>query len=151
MKNAKTRRHINQLQIILFHIGLGFAANFSRSLMKIYVPLVFLFFLRRVILSRGKDREVLFAAAYFAGAEVFFRMTKALVFYETGKYAVMFFLVLGMFYQGFKRSAFPYVIYILLLIFYSNNGFCDFFMLAPGFGPSLSLWRRQSWHICSSN
>lgn len=116
MKNAKARRHINQLQIILFHIGLGFAANFSRSLMKIYVPLVFLFFLRRVIISRGKDREVLFAAAYFAGAEVFFRMTKALVFYETGKYAVMFFLVLGMFYQGFKRSAFPYVIYILLLI-----------------------------------
>ena len=55
------------------------------------------------------------AAAYFMSIEVFFRMTKAYVFWETGKYAVIWFSLLGMFYMGFKRNATPYVIYLLLL------------------------------------
>ncbi len=59
---------------------------------------------------------ILLAAAYITGAEVFLRMTKAFVFYETGKYAVMFFMLLGMLFLGFKKNAFPYVIYILLLL-----------------------------------
>lgn len=42
-------------------------------------------------------------------------MTKAYVFWETGKYAVIWFSLLGMFYMGFKRNATPYVIYLLLL------------------------------------
>src|SRR5690606_38836060 len=50
------------------------------------------------------------------GAEVFLRMTKAFVFYETGKYAVIFFMILGVFFLGFKKNAFPYIIYILLLL-----------------------------------
>jgi len=84
--------------------------------MMAYVPIVIIYFLRRVIVKPNKEKEVLFAAAYFAGAEVFFRMTKALLFYETGKYAVMFFLILGIFYRGFKIKAFPYALYILLLM-----------------------------------
>lgn len=49
-------------------------------------------------------------------AEVFFRMTKAYIFWETGKYAVMWFCLLGMFHYGFKRNAAPYIVYILLLL-----------------------------------
>src|SRR5690606_28678149 len=45
-----------------------------------------------------------------------FRMTKAFFFYETGKYAIMFFSLLGIFYLGFKKNAFPYVLYLLLLL-----------------------------------
>ena len=56
------------------------------------------------------------ACAYFTGAEVFFRMTKAFFFYETGKYAIMFFSLLGIFYLGFKKNAFPYVLYFVLLL-----------------------------------
>lgn len=48
--------------------------------------------------------------------EVFFRMTKAYVFWETGKYAVIWFSLLGMFYLGFKRNAAPYLIFVLLLL-----------------------------------
>ena len=59
---------------------------------------------------------MLLACAYFTGAEVFFRMTKAFFFYETGKYAVMFFSIMGMFFLGFKKNAFPYVLYLLLLL-----------------------------------
>ena len=42
-------------------------------------------------------------------------MTKAYVFWEMGKYAVIWFSLLGMFYMGFRRNATPYVIYLLLL------------------------------------
>lgn len=56
------------------------------------------------------------ASAYYMSAEVFFRMTKAYVFWETGKYAVIWFSLLGMFHYGFKRNAVPYIIYILLLL-----------------------------------
>lgn len=58
---------------------------------------------------------VLLACAYFTGAEVFFRMTKAFIFYETGKYAIMWFSLMGIFFLGFKKNAFPYVLYLLLL------------------------------------
>ena len=50
------------------------------------------------------------------GAEVFFRMTKAYFLYETGKYMVIVYLLIGMFFQGFKRSSLTYFIYILLLL-----------------------------------
>lgn len=74
------------------------------------------FLLYRIIQARDKHKAILFAAAYMVGAEVFFRMTKALVFYETGKYVVILFFLMGMFFSGFRKNAFSYLIYILLLL-----------------------------------
>lgn len=74
------------------------------------------YFTYLIVAKRNKAQNVILAAAYMTGAEVFFRMTKAFVFYETGKYAVMFFMLLGIFYLGFKKNALSYVIYILLLL-----------------------------------
>jgi O-antigen ligase len=76
---------------------------------------VLVYFSWQIINKRNKLFHVLVAAAYFMSIEVFFRMTKAYVFWETGKYAVIWFSLLGMFYMGFKRNATPYVIYLLLL------------------------------------
>lgn len=77
---------------------------------------VFVYFCWQIITAKQKELYVLLACAYFTGAEVFFRMTKAFVFYETGKYAIILFSVLGIFYLGFKKNAFPYVLYLLLLL-----------------------------------
>lgn len=49
-------------------------------------------------------------------AEVFFRMTKAYLIWEMGKYVVIWFSLLGMFHYGFKRNAAPYIVYIVLLL-----------------------------------
>jgi len=86
--------------------------------MKVYLVAIIPYFLWRIIKSHPKERvkEVLIAAAYVAGAEVFFRMTKAYFLYETGKYLVIFFIVVGLFYDGFKRKAYPYALFLLLLI-----------------------------------
>jgi hypothetical protein len=56
------------------------------------------------------------AAAYIAGAEVFYRMNGAMVFYETGKYTVILFLLIGMFYKGTSSKTVPYWIYLLILV-----------------------------------
>lgn len=81
-----------------------------------YLLSVLFYFIYQIITKKNKSEYVLLAAAYITGAEVFLRMTKAFIFYETGKYAVMFFMLLGMLYLGFKKNAFPYIIYVLLLL-----------------------------------
>lgn len=84
--------------------------------MQFYFYFIVVFFLYRVFTSNDKKKEVLIAAAYMAGAEVFFRMTKAFVFYESGKYSVMLFVGIGIFYYGFKKKAYPYILYLLFLL-----------------------------------
>ncbi len=91
-------------------------ASVFKPLMMLYFFVVTAYFLYRIVVGSDKQKEVLHAAAYMAGAEVYFRMTKALIFYESGKYMVILFLLMGMFYQGFKRNAFTYVFYFLLLL-----------------------------------
>ncbi|WP_324721971.1 O-antigen ligase family protein [Salinimicrobium sp. HB62] len=56
------------------------------------------------------------AAAYIAGAEVFWRQTGALVFYETGKYGVILFLLIGIFFKGTSSRTVPYWLYLFFLI-----------------------------------
>jgi len=84
--------------------------------MLVYLLVIMVYFIYHIVTKRNKAEYVLLAAAYITGAEVFLRMTKAFIFYETGKYAVIFFMLLGIIYLGFKRNAFPYLIYFLLLL-----------------------------------
>ena len=85
--------------------------------MIVYLLLVLIYFSWKII-SEKNDRliNVLLASSYIAGAEVYLRMTKAYFIWETGKYAVIWFCLLGMIYIGFKRNAVPYMIYFLLLL-----------------------------------
>lgn len=84
--------------------------------MLLYMVLVLVYFCWKIIVKKQKELNVLLACAYFTGAEVYFRMTKAFIFYETGKYAIMLFSILGIFFLGFKKNAFPYVLYLLFLL-----------------------------------
>lgn len=101
---------------MLLHVGVGLLATVFRPAMIAYFLLVVVYFLYRIFVLPNKQREVLVAASYMVGAEVFFRMTKAYFLYETGKYMVIVFLVIGMIYHGFKRSSLTYFVYFLLLL-----------------------------------
>lgn len=63
-----------------------------------------------------KTIEVLQACAYFVGAEVLFRTTKGAISYEAGKYVVILFLLVGMFYKGLSGKGYPYFIYLMFLV-----------------------------------
>ena len=84
--------------------------------MLVYMLGIFVYFILKIIYSNNKAKDVLLAAGYIMGAEVYLRMTKAMVFYETGKYGVILFSLIGLFYFGFKKNAFPYALYILFLL-----------------------------------
>lgn len=84
--------------------------------MMVYFFGLVVFLIYRIVIAKNKHLTILFATSYMVGAEVFFRMTKALIFYETGKYIVILFFLMGMFYSGYKKKASAYFIYILLLL-----------------------------------
>jgi hypothetical protein len=117
LKN-KVKNKDQTLIAVIFHIGLGIVAFLYRPIMMIYLLALIPYFFLRIVNSKPNDKvkEVLIACAYIAGAEVFFRMTKAYILYETGKYLVIFFIIVGLIYNGFKRKAYPYILFLLLLI-----------------------------------
>ncbi len=107
--------NLNYFQLVGLHLALGFVVYLHRPLAAIILPIVLVLLLLFVIINRNRNNEALMAAAYMAGAEVFFRMTKATVFWETGKYSVILFLLIGMYYKGTSAKTVPYWIYLLLL------------------------------------
>ncbi len=104
------------MRAILFHVGLGILASLNRDLMYPVLVATLIYFTYRIVTGEDKQQQVFLACAYIAGAEVFFRMAKAYIFWETGKYAVIFYCLLGMTYLGFKRDSAPYLLYFFFLL-----------------------------------
>jgi len=92
----------NQLYIklLLLHLGFAVLLYFFRSLSSVLLIGILSYFTFITIQNENRNNEALMAAAYIAGAEVFFRMTGGMIFYETGKYGVIFFLILTLPYLG---------------------------------------------------
>ncbi|NRA91600.1 MAG: O-antigen ligase domain-containing protein, partial [Psychroserpens sp.] len=112
------KTNITYTSAILLHIAIGIIVYFNETLAKLYFAIIMVFFLSRIILApkASKTYEVLKAAAYIVGAEVFLRMTKGAVSYEAGKYIVIVFMLFGMLYKGVSGKAYPYLMYLMFLI-----------------------------------
>lgn len=104
------------LTALVFHLGLGLLFFYFRFLGAVYAILVLLVGIGYVIKSQNRNHEVLLMAAYFIGLDVYIKMLKVTILNEFGKYAVIIFMVLGIFYRGFTKSAFLYVFFVALLI-----------------------------------
>lgn len=112
------KTNITYITAIVFHILIGMLVFFNETLSKVYFALALVFFLYKIFTGPNhlKTFEVLKACAYFVGAEVFFRMTRGSISYEAGKYLVILFVIIGMFYKGISGKSYPYFLYILLLV-----------------------------------
>lgn len=104
------------LFLVALHIGVGFGVFAWRPLAQLYFLASLGYFLMLIFKNGNKNNEALFAAAYIAGGEVFFRMTGAAFAHEVGKYGVICFLLIGLFFSGTSRKSGIYWLYILLLI-----------------------------------
>ena len=104
------------LNLILFHIGIGFAIFLVPFLAKIYGYVIFIFGAYYIIKNQNKNNEALMAAAYVVGSEVFLRMTQGNPLYEISKYGVIVYIFMGMYFSGFSKGAAPYWIFLLLLV-----------------------------------
>lgn len=104
------------LNLILFHVGIGFVVFIFPFFSKIYGYLIFILWALYIIKKQNKNNEALMAAAYVVGSEVFLRMTHGNPLYEISKYGVMVFIFIGMYFSGFSKNATPYWIFLLLLV-----------------------------------
>ncbi len=109
---------INYTQLVILHAFIGAFIFFVESFSKIYFSLFIVYFIYRIFNapSAKKSTEVLMACSYIASCEVFLRMTGGNFTYETSKYMVIFFLVLGITFNSISRKAYPYLLYILFLV-----------------------------------
>jgi O-antigen ligase len=104
------------LNLILFHVGIGFLVYLFPFISKIYGYSIFIIGVYYVIKKENKNNEALIAAAYVVGGEVFLRMTDGNPLYEVTKYGVIVFILIGMYYNGFSKGALPYWFFLLLLV-----------------------------------
>lgn len=106
------------LKILGLHVLLGLLIFSFRSFGDIYFYGLVAYFFFKIISAKPnlKAFEIIKACSYILGAEVILRMTGSGLFYESSKYLVIVFCVMGLFYRGFHFKAVPYLFYILLLI-----------------------------------
>ncbi len=110
---SDNRKYLNLLGL---HIGFAFLIYIFRPISTLIMLSVLIYFLFITIQNENRNNEALMGAAYIAGAEVFFRMTGGMVFYETGKYMVIIFLIIGMFFKGTSSKTIPFWTYLLILV-----------------------------------
>lgn len=107
---------IPYLNAIILHAVIGFLIFSFKFLSLIYMLGIMTYFIIKIISKPQDPVVVLEGAAYIMATEVFLRMTEGYIFYETGKYAVILFMLFGLFFHGFKTKALIYVLYLLLLL-----------------------------------
>ena len=109
---------IKYLTQLLFHIVVGASMYFINIFPRIYFFIITAYFLGTIIMTSKSQKQaaVLKACAYIVGVEVLFRMTNGAVFYEVSKYLVTVFVLLGMFYDGISNKAYPYFMFLILLV-----------------------------------
>ena len=104
------------VKLLLLHFGIGFAIYLFEPAAKLILHASLVYFLFIIVQNQNRNNEALMAAAYIAGAEVFYRMTGGSIFYETGKYMVIVFLFIGLIFKGSSVKTVPFWIYLLILV-----------------------------------
>ncbi|MFD2890992.1 O-antigen ligase family protein [Flavobacterium chuncheonense] len=102
--------------VLAAHVALGIAVFAAPLLSKVYGFLVLIMGTVLLLNTKNKNNEALVLAAYAVGSEVLLRMTGGNLVHEIGKYEVLYFLILGMFYTGFSKRSWIYLFFIMLLV-----------------------------------
>ena len=107
------------ITLVIAHLIIAAGIYLFNPLSKVYFLVIFLFFLFKIFSAAKKDLtvEVLTSCAYIVGAEVFLRMTQGNFLYESSKYIVVLYLIIGMLLgKGLNRGVYIYFIYLFALI-----------------------------------
>lgn len=101
---------------VILHIIIGFLMTIG-PFTRLYGLGVIVVSLYLIFIRKNANHEALLFAAYLVGAEVLLRMTSGSLLYETGKYGVLIFLVLGAFVgkNTFKPNV-AFIFYTMLLL-----------------------------------
>jgi len=116
MSKQANANNILYLRLLCLHVGIGFALFVYKPLGTVYFLGALCYFLYSILKSGNRQNQALIAAAYMTGGEVIFRMTSTVIPWETGKYSVICFLLIGLFLSGTSRKSAPYWLYLVLLL-----------------------------------
>lgn len=108
--------NIKYFKLILIHIGIAPVLLYFTFLDLAFGILLPILGYLYIVKNQNRNDEALFASAYMVGMEVFLKMTNSFLVYEIGKYAVIVYLLLGMYYKGFSKNAVVYWLFLVLLV-----------------------------------
>ncbi|MEP2171252.1 MAG: O-antigen ligase family protein [Polaribacter sp.] len=101
---------------ISIHIFIGVLVTFL-PISKALMLFVLIFGIVTIYKNKNKNKEVFYIVGYIIGVEVFLRMTGGTFLYETGKYSVLLFTILGLLFDKInEKSSIFFLFYILLLL-----------------------------------
>lgn len=108
----------NYIRLLVLHAIIAVLIYITDFFSKVYFIAILIFFVYRIFTVKPNKRhvEVVVACSYLVAAEVFVRMTGGAFSYEASKYMVIMFLLLGLFFSNFDRKAYPFSIYLILLM-----------------------------------
>ncbi|AMO21194.1 O-antigen ligase family protein [Flavobacterium columnare] len=106
----------NYLKYYALHLVLGALIFMVPFVAEIYSIFIFISGIFIIYTKKNKRNEALLFSGYVVGIEVLLRMTNSMHINEYGKYVIIAFLVLGMYYRGVSKTAYWYLIYLLLLV-----------------------------------
>lgn len=134
MKNTldylKLRFTEKYIYILLIHILIGVFIYEFPFFSKIYAYLILVVGFFIIVKNKNKNNEVLLVSAYLVGSEVLLRMSYGSPNYEFGKYGIILFAILGIYFSIYNKKSRLYLIFILLLI---PSLILSFFVLKTSF------------------
>ncbi|ENA1794293.1 O-antigen ligase family protein [Flavobacterium psychrophilum] len=109
-------KNLSYTTIILLHIGLGILIYMASKLSIPYGLAILSVGLLTILKTQNTKNQVLYFCAYIVGSEVILRMTGGSLSYEIGKYSVILFMLMGIYFSGFSKNSFLYWIFLILLL-----------------------------------
>ena len=104
------------ITVLLLHVAMGFLFFVAPFLSTVFGVTAVVVGIGYVVNTGNRNNEVLLMAAYCMGLDVYLKMTGGSLLNEYGKYSVILFMALGIYYKGFAKGSFLYVFFIVLLI-----------------------------------
>lgn len=111
----KNVKYSNVVLLLLFHAGLAWVMQEFQFISTIHAVIVLVLALWKAITSKDL-KEVLPYTAYIMAAEILWRMTKAGIFWEFSKYAVVLVFIVAMFKQRKIKGALLPILFFVVLI-----------------------------------
>ncbi len=107
-----------RMSLLLIHIVIGFIF-YNFSYLSTYFGIFIILSGTYLILSKTSYNKMvpLYLSGYIVGSEVLFRMCKSSLFWEFGKYSIIYFIILGFIRNGSKLNLnLPILLYFILLL-----------------------------------
>ena len=101
--------------LLLLHAGLALAMKDVQFISTVHAVIVLVLALWKALTSKNL-KEVLPYTAYIMAAEILWRMTKADIFWEFSKYAIVLIFIIAMFRKRkIKRVFYPVLFFVVLI------------------------------------